>query len=193
MFEGLTMKFMNKDVQLQLSQRINRLRWWIPILAFLLILFHQLVEHTWLVSLPRWQHFATQLLFYGFFGPVLAWWALTSLRRSARDTEQAHQERDQAHVALEEANQRLEFLVRVNRLLAEAEDEEALIEMMLALSLEVVPAVGCSLIRFDERGQPMPVIHQGDIDLELLERWSTHLSTNKIRHECEQCSTRWAA
>lgn len=186
------MKSLNPDVQPKLSQRIQRLRWQAPLLALLLVVVHQLLEHTWLMHLPRWQHFTSQVLFYGLMGPLLAWWALTSLRQRAAETEAAHQALNRAHTALAEANQRLEFLVRVSRRLAEAEDEEALIEVILTLPLEVVPAVGCSLVRFDERGQPLPAVHQGDIDSELLETWANHLSTAEVRHRCEQCATQWA-
>lgn len=186
------MKSLNPDVQPKLSQRIQRLRWQAPVLALLLVVVHQLLEHTWLMHLPRWQHFTSQVLFYGLMGPLLAWWALTSLRRRAAETEAAHQALNRAHTALAEANQRLEFLVRVSRRLAEAEDEEALVEVILTLPLEVVPAVGCSLVRFDERGQPLPAVHQGDVDSELLETWVNHLSTAEVRQRCEQCTTQWA-
>lgn len=186
------MKPMNADVQPKLSQRIQRLRWQAPVLALLLVVVHQLLEHTWLMHLPRWQHFTSQALFYGLLGPLLAWWALTSLRRRAAETEAAHQALNQAHTALAEANQRLEFLIRVSRRLAEAEDEEALVEVILNLPLEVVPAVGCSLVRFDERGQPLPAVHQGDVDAELLESWATYLSAVEVRHRCQQCAAQWA-
>ena len=70
---------MSDNKNSKLSQRINRLRWLAPVFAFLLVLSHQILEHTWLVDLPRWPHFATQLFFYGLLGPLLDWWALTSL------------------------------------------------------------------------------------------------------------------
>jgi hypothetical protein len=128
---------MNAEGQPKLSQRIQRLRWQAPLLALLLVVVHQLLEHTWLMHLPRWQHFASQVIFYGLLGPLLAWWALTSLRRRAAETGTAHQALNQAHIALAEANQRLEFLVRVSHRLAEAEDEEALVEVILNLPLRL--------------------------------------------------------
>lgn len=186
------MKSLDNGVQPKLTRRINLLRWWAPLLAFLLVLTHQVVEHTWLSGLSRWPHFTTQLLFYGLVGPTLAWWALTSLYRRARESEQAHQALSQANIALEEANQRLEFLIRVNRRLVEAEDDDTLLEIILALPLEVVPALGCSLIRFDERGQPLPAIHQGKVNVELLESWATHLTTPTVQNACRQCTAHWA-
>jgi DNA-binding NarL/FixJ family response regulator/nitrate/nitrite-specific signal transduction histidine kinase len=169
----------------KLSQRVKRLRWQAPLLALLLVLAHQLAEHTWLMHLPRWQHFTTQVLFYGLIGPLLAWWALSSLLRSISKTEATQR-------ALGEANQRLEFLIQVNRRLAEAEDEETLIEVILDLPLEVVPTVGCSLIRFDERGQPLPALHRGDLDPATFEAWTAHLATAKVRQACERCVVRQA-
>ena len=51
---------------------------------------------------------------------------------------------EEAHSELTEANQRLEFLMQVNRRLAAAEDEESLFDVILDLPKEVVPALGCS-------------------------------------------------
>lgn len=174
------------------SQRIARLRWQAPILAFILVLTHQLVEHTWLIHLPRWQHFATQLLFYGLVGPALAWWALTSLRRSAQETESAEKALRLAHTELQEANQRLEFLISVSRSLSQAKDEDALADVMLDLPLTVVPAVGCSLVRFDEQEQPKLALHRGDLDPQVFETWIMHLSSPELNQACQHCATRWA-
>jgi hypothetical protein len=51
----------------KISHRIGRLRWQVPALALILVLAHQIIEHTWLIRLPRWQHFISQVLFYGLF------------------------------------------------------------------------------------------------------------------------------
>lgn len=176
----------------QVSQRIARLRWQAPLLAFILVLSHQLVEHTWLVHLPRWQHFATQMLFYGLVGPALAWWALTSLRRSVRETEAAESALRLAHEELQDANQRLEFLIRVSRRLSEANDEDALADVILELPLTVVPAVGCSLVRFDEQEQPKLAIHRGELAPDVFQTWVVHLSSPELNHACQHCSSNWA-
>lgn len=179
---------MREQSYAKLSQRINRLRWQVPALAFLSVLADQLLEHIWLSFLPDWGHFVSQVFFYGVIGSALAWWALTSLRRRVDETETAQRALEQAHTALSEANQRLEFLVQVNRRLAEAEDEEALIEVILELPLEVVPALGCSLIRLDERGRPSSAVHRGSLDPAVFEAWTSHLSATERGHPCESCS-----
>ncbi|MEJ2559197.1 MAG: hypothetical protein P8186_23875 [Anaerolineae bacterium] len=172
----------------KLSQRINRLRWQVPLLAFLSVSADQVVEHIWLSSLPAWGHFATQLFFYGVAGSALAWWALTSLRRRVDETEAALRALERALTALSEANQRLEFLIQVNRRLAEVEDDEALTKVILELPMEVVPALGCSLTRFDEHGRPLPAAHHGTLDPAVFEAWANHLSTTESGQLCESCS-----
>lgn len=179
---------MNTSPHSILYQRITRLRWQVAGLAFLLVLIHQTVEHTLLSHLPHWEHFMTQVLFYGVVGPLMAWWALSSIRHSVGETEVAQHALKEAHAELSDANQRLEFLLRVNRRLADAEDEVALIDVMLALPFEVVPALGCSLIRFDERNRPLPAIHRGTLDSATFEAWVGHLSATETRQACEHCS-----
>lgn len=172
----------------RLYQRIGRLRWQAPLLAFSLVLAHQLVEHTWLIHLPRWQHFATQMLFYGLVGPALAWWALTSLRRSVAETEAAERALQKAHHALSEVNKQLTCLLQVNHRLTEAQDEEALLPIILELPLAVVPALGCSLVRFDERQQPLPALHEGSVATATLETWTNLLAEARIRRQCATCA-----
>ena len=178
---------MKPDYSPKLSHRLGRLRWQLPVLAFLLVLVDQLLQHTWLVNLPAWGHFASQVFFYGIVGSALAWWALTTLRRRIDETEATQRELGQAYDELTEANQRLEFLVKVNRRLAEAEDEESLFDVILDLPLEVLPALGCTLIRFDERGHPLPAIHRGSLDAAAFDAWANHLSGAQNHVPCENC------
>lgn len=133
---------MAKDSHSKVYKRISRYRWQAPILALILVLIHQLIEHTWLIFLPTWRHFATQMAFYGIVGPLVAWWALTSLREQVLETEKTEQKLRRTHRKLKDANQRLEFLIRVNRRLSEEVDEDALVETILDLTLDVVPALG---------------------------------------------------
>lgn len=175
-----------------LYRRIGRLRWQAPVLAVLLVLVHQIVEHTWLRHLPHWEHFFTQVLFYGIVGPALAWWALTSLLRQVRETEIAERALQQTHERLRKANQRLSFLIRVNRRLAEAEDEEPLLEAILALPEEVMPVAAVSLVRLDERGQPLPPSLRGTLDPEITGAWAAHIANAQAGEACATCTTQTA-
>lgn len=184
---------MNRTTSSTLYSRITRLRWQVPLLAFILVLIHQIIEHTWLLSLPPWKHFISQMLFYGLIGPTVAWWALNSIRRNVMETEAAQHALQEALTDLSEVNKQLACLIRVNRRLAEAEDEEALLSVILTLPEEVVPTLGCSLIRFDERQQPLPVLYHGQIDPTELETWAAQMSKTHIQKQCAGCTTHSAS
>ncbi len=181
---------MAKHQHSNLYRRITRLRWQAALLALVLVLIHQYIEHAYLFFLPRWHHFWTQVLFYGLVGPALAWLALTSLRQQVLETERAEGALRQANEALARANERLEFLIRVNRHLAEAEDEEDLLQRVVSLPLQAVPALGCTLIRFDERQQPLPALHHGQLPPEVFDAWAAHLSAPEARQACGTCHAR---
>jgi GAF domain-containing protein len=173
------------------SQRIDRLRWQVPLLAFLLVLTDQIVEHTGLIRLSDWGHFAAQILFYGIIGSLLGWWALASIGRRVRETEAAKTALQTANVALSEAKQRLEFLIHVNHRLSETADEEALRKTILELPFEVVPAVGCSLVQIDDHGQSLPAVHRGFQAQTLYEAWTAHLTSADRGRPCLTCSASW--
>ncbi len=175
-----------------LFQRVHQLQWQAPLLALLLVFVHQVIEHTWLAHLPRWEHFATQMLFYGLVGPTLAWLALSSLKENILKTERTQQALEAALISLEQANQRMEFLVQANRKLAEAEDEEALLESVLTLAIDAVDAAGCSLILFDEHARPLPPIHRGELTPEEFAAWSRHIASAAVKEVCAHCSAHWA-
>ena len=99
--------------------------------------------------------------------PLLVWWALTPLQRRVVKVEKAEKALRHAPDDLSEANQRLEFLIRVSRHLAKADDEETLMDIILDLPQEIVPAVGCSFTRFDEQGYPRLAMNRGDLDLDM--------------------------
>jgi len=172
-----------------LFRRISRLRWQVPLLALLLVLLHQYVEHTWLRSLSRWSHFASQVLFYGLVGPALAWWALSSLRRSVGETEEAERALHVAHQRLQKVNRRLGFLIHVNRRLAEAEDEEELLRAIVALPEQVLPVAAVSLVQLDEQERPSPPLFHGVLSEERIAALSRRLVEEPVRQQCAACKT----
>lgn len=176
-----------------LYRRISRLRWQVAILALILVFVHQYIEHRWLFFLSRWQHFWTQVAFYGLVGPILAWLALSSIRRQVGQTEQSEKELRAANVALGESNRRLEFLIEAERSLAKPHDEEELIGRMLTLPTMVLPTLGSSLIRFDGSGQPLPAVHHGDLPPEAFRQWALHLSSPGSQEACKACQSHWSS
>ncbi len=171
-----------------LYRRLTRLRIQAPLLALALVLAHQIFEHTLIADLPRWQHFLTQVLFYGLVGPLLAWLALSSLRRSVGATVEAEREVQRAQRELTTANEHLRLLIEVNHRLGEAEDEQMLLESALQLPGEVLRAVGSTLIRFGDDRQPLPALHAGELDPADFKTWADHLSSAAIRETCACCN-----
>lgn len=175
-----------------LYRRISRLRWQAPLLALLLVLVHQTVEHTWLQYLPRWRHFSSQVLFYGLVGPALAWWALSSLRRSVGETEKAEHALQDAHRRLQKVNRGLEFLIHVNRRLVEAEDEQELLDVIVTLPEQVLPVAAVSLVPLDEREQPSPPLFHGVLKEERIAAINRSLTGERVRQQCAACKTHTA-
>lgn len=172
-----------------LYQRLSRLRIQAPLLALALVLAHQIFEHTLIADLPRWQHFTTQVLFYGLVGPALAWLALTSLRRSVGETLEAEREAQRAHEQLVRANRRLRFLIDVTHKLAEAEDEQMLLDIILQLPAQVLPTAGATLVRFAETDRPLPALHTGEMEPQEYAEWIDHLSKEDTANTCSCSST----
>lgn len=170
-----------------LFRRISRLRWQAALLALILVFIHQWVEHAYLYFLPRWTHFWTQVVVYGVVGPTLAWVALSSLRRQVAETERAERILRRSRDQLASVNQQLEILIDVERKLAEAVDEEELLQAILDLPLIVLPAIATSLVRFDLEGNPLPAIHQGRLPPDEFVSWTAHLAAPATADECASC------
>ena len=162
-------------------------------MAVVLVFTHQWIEHAYLFFLPKWTHFWTQVVFYGAVGPVLAWIALNSLRDQISETEEAETQLRRSRDELAKVNQRLQLMLRVEQRLVEAEDEEQLTGEMLELPLEVVPALGSTLIRFDRNEAPLAPIHYGDLPPEEFRAWTAHLAAHAATDVCEACRARRAS
>lgn len=170
-----------------LYHRVSRLRWQVALLAIALVFLHQWIEHAYLFFLPRWTHFWTQVVFYGVVGPVLAWLALNSLREQIAETDQAERDLRRSRDKLASVNRRLQVLVDVERRLVEAEDEEQLTRTILELPLEVVPALGTTLFRFDEQRRPLSASHEGKLNPEEFRAWTAHLAASDTADQCSSC------
>jgi len=177
-----------------LSQQIARLRWQAPLLALLLVLVQQTVKRLWFSGAST-VNLATEIGLYGLLGPGVVWLALGWIGRQAALKEKAEAELVRTHAELTRLNRRISFLLKVNQRLGEATDEESLSALILQLPGEILPAlVGCSLTRFDEQRQPMPVIYRGVIDEASLAAWHQYLSSPSARQHCAACQSRsaWA-
>lgn len=123
--------------RIDLLQHLDVLRWVLPVLAFAIVLSHQVVEHfTGFRDLPWRQHFASQVLFYGIAGPLVVWVLFTGIQRSVE--------------ARERATGQLATLYDFSRRLATLTDD-ALYDAIVAFPREFLDTAGCSLLLFDDK------------------------------------------
>lgn len=179
---------MNEFTSSKLARYASRSRWQFIGLAFLIIILQQIVEHVWLSNLTPSEHFATQILFYGISVPVLLWRGLTLLRQSVKQASESEKNYLQTQTTLKEINNQITTLSDSNGRLAAAHDEESLLKVLLELPLDVVPALGCSLICYDQNQHPLPPLFFGDLPPSIFENWSTHLTKQQIHQQCACCT-----
>ncbi len=166
-------------------QRLNWLRWVVPLSALLFVLVFQFIEISWFLELTWWQHYAYNILVYGLVGPVLLWRAISVIRQRVI-------EREAVERKLIASNRKLEFLVKMKDKLAIAFDEAQLLETVMDLAFEIVPIIGCTFVNFDEHQRPLPPIHRGDLSQEEFEALSVHLSARSKNDSCDQCEVFWS-
>lgn len=174
-----------------LSAQVGRLRWEVPLFALLLVVIHEVVAYFWLGEAHAF-NLLVGFLVYGLAGPLVVWLALGWVQRQVAVKEVAEGELVQAHAELTQLNRRISFLLKVNQRLSEATDEESVATLALQLPIEIVPIVGCALVRFDEHSQPMPVEYRGTLDEASLAAWHRYLSSRPVRHRCATCQLRAA-
>ena len=179
---------MNKMSNSKIIRYATHSRWQFIGLVILVVILQQMVEHVWLVNLSRSEHFATQILFYGISVPVLLWRGLTLLRKSVSQTSESERKYLDTQTTLQEVNNQLTTLSQSNGRLAAAYDEESLLKVLLELPLDVVPALGTSLICFDQQQHPLPPLFFGDLPPSVFETLSTHLTEQQVRQQCASCT-----
>ncbi len=93
--------------------------------------------------------------------------------------------------AEEEARQRwrrLDTVLKLNsHLMVEANDEKTLVEGVLRLIGDLVGALGCSFIPFDEWGQVLPPFSSGNLPDITLADWAEQLAQAEVRERCRSC------
>lgn len=122
----------SQNVTSPLYANIRRLRYVLPIAAFVLVVIHQSLAYVWFRQNPGLAHFAWQVVLYGTVGPVVVWFALTWFAQWIRERDEA-----EAH---------LDCLYRISRQAATATDMEALVDIALGMPEEIIRPVATSLI-----------------------------------------------
>jgi two-component system nitrate/nitrite sensor histidine kinase NarX len=84
-------------------------------------------------------------------------------------------------------NRRAEAIFQLSLKFVEAEDEREVVSALLEVVVDMVEAVGASVVPLDDRGHPLTAISYGEIPSPLMDSWVEYLASPEIRHRCEAC------
>ncbi len=82
---------------------------------------------------------------------------------------------------------RLDGVIRLNKLLIDAQSEKDLIESSLSVMADISGALGSSFLPFDEWGIALTPHIYGDFPPPVLRAWVEHLSSASVRQSCHTC------
>ena len=156
-----------------LYRSLRRLRYILPVTAFLLVVVHQTLAHTWLQSLPRFQHFLWQVLLYGTVGPLLIWLALGWLARWIREQD--------------EAGAYLHTLYQMSRRAAAASEMDQLVEIALSMPEQVLAPVATSLIWREQTEAPWTLAGTRHLKADEQRALESHLGQTGSDLRCSKC------
>jgi two-component system nitrate/nitrite sensor histidine kinase NarX len=84
-------------------------------------------------------------------------------------------------------NRRANAVLELSRKFVEADDENEVVSSLLKVSVDLVDAIGASVVPLDERGQPLTAISYGEIPNSLMDAWVEYLASPEVRHRCAAC------
>lgn len=93
----------------------------------------------------------------------------------------------EAEKAAAAVNRRAGAMIELSRKFVAAEDEHKVVKALLGTIVEVIDAVGASMVPLDERGQPLTAFSLGEIPAPLMDSWVEYLASPEIRHTCGIC------
>jgi two-component system nitrate/nitrite sensor histidine kinase NarX len=170
------------------ADKLSHFHWlpWIVVgVTIITVALHEVYFSPWLENLPS----LAQVAFWGSVLLILVLtylavaylWSFVDQRQSLLQRIEAVERQAAA------ANQRLEAVFRLSRKFVEANDENEVVELLLRLSVDLVGALGASLVPLDERGQPMTAVNYGDLPAPVFSAWVEYLASPAVRQRCENC------
>ncbi|UCD42062.1 MAG: GAF domain-containing sensor histidine kinase [Chloroflexota bacterium] len=84
-------------------------------------------------------------------------------------------------------NRRADAILQLSLRFVEAENENEVVSSLLEVAVDLVEAVGASVVPLDDRGQPLTAISYGEIPSPLMDSWVEYLASPEIRHRCGVC------
>jgi two-component system nitrate/nitrite sensor histidine kinase NarX len=84
-------------------------------------------------------------------------------------------------------SRRSDAIFRLSQKFVEAKDEDEVLTSLLKVTVNMVAAVGASVVPMDDRGQPLIAISHGEIPKHLMDSWVEYLASPEVRHKCGSC------
>lgn len=84
-------------------------------------------------------------------------------------------------------SRRSDAIFRLSQKFVEAKDEDEVLTSLLKVTVNMVAAVGASVVPMDDRGQPLIAISHGEIPKHLMDSWVEYLASPEVRHKCASC------
>lgn len=94
---------------------------------------------------------------------------------------------ERAEQSAADFNRRLEAVFRLSQKLVESDDEKEVDELVLRLCVDLVGALGASIVPIDEHGQPMTAVNYGDLPIPVINDWVEYLASPAVRQSCGTC------
>jgi two-component system nitrate/nitrite sensor histidine kinase NarX len=129
-----------------------------------------------------WISIAAALLTAAALTAILEFWLRLSLRQAAGGQRFAD-----TLSQLDQARQRTQVALSLQRKFLEARSEKEILEHILQVGTEALRATGASFVSYDEWGQSLPVLTHGKVPEIALQFWAKRLSLPETRQACKNC------
>lgn len=90
-----------------------------------------------------------------------------------------------AETDLQEMRDRMAAIFRLSYRFAHAQDEAAVIDIVLQMCIDVVQVTGASFVPLDDHSHPMPAQLKGQFTGPELEGWAEHLASTQVRSSAQ--------
>jgi len=84
-------------------------------------------------------------------------------------------------------SRRSDAIFQLSRKFVAANDENDVLSSLLIETVDMVGAIGASVVPLNDRGQPLTAISHGEIPKPLMDSWVEYLASPAVRHRCGSC------